>query len=408
MSIRMSSPGGGAPAPQYTPNQIAAMLANPQYRGQAEQLLRSQFGRVALTNPTQRGINPRSDDSGAQWFDAYTTDYTDPTLAAWQQTGDWNAGREGRYRRQPYNGTGTLFNRNGYYQQGDEFSPGRLTGPGGYAADLTPDFRDERGYGRYVGVYDDQGNLTDLQFQKRKLSGGWLSKNMGTWGPLLVGGLAALGTGGFLPGMGGEAAAGGSAATAAPAVTGGMSSIPGSGLTLSGIPVGSSTAAMSYMPGTVGAGLTDLGLIGAGAAGAGAALAPATQAAQAPQAGSMGGAAAPGAGAAPAAGGAGIFDTMKSLATYAGPAASLLSSAQTVGAVNDLQARMPALRGPEVPPVPAARANPEARGYQAASNPITSVLGRNRDANRNRTLLTGPRGVNMESVRVGANTLLGM
>lgn len=240
MSIRISSSGGGAP--QYTPNQIAAMLANPQYRGQAEQFLREQFGQVALTNPTQRGVNPRSDDNGAQWFDAYTTDYTAPTLAAWQQAGDWNAGREGDYRGMAIT-PGLVANRNQYFQQGDEFNPGGLTGPGGYSADLTPDFRDERGYGRYIGVYDDQGNLTDLQFQKRNLSGGWLSENMGTWGPLLVGGAAALG-GGLFAGAGGGAAGGAAAPISAstPSWVAGMPTAAGAGLETGLAGVGSTWA----------------------------------------------------------------------------------------------------------------------------------------------------------------------
>ena len=58
--------------------------------------------------------------------------------------------------------------------------------------------------------------------------------------------------------------------------------------------------------------------------------------------------------------------------------------------------------------VPGAAAPPEARGFQASRAPILDVLGRNRRAGRNQTLLTGPRGVNMDSVRVGGNSLLGL
>lgn len=210
------------------------------------------------------------------------------------------------------------------YQPGMQDGNTGAFGPGRYMTDLSgPMVNPTTGkQGAVRGFFGEDGSFQGAEWWDDEQS--WIDKVLSV-APVLVLGAAALGAGGFLPGMGGEAAAGAAGGAAG-----------GTGLT---------------------------------------------------------------AGATQAAGGAGIFDTMKSLATYAGPAASLLSSAQTVGAVNDLQAGMPALRQPEVPPVPAA---------QAASNPITSVLGRNREANRNRTMLTGPRGVNMESVRVGGNSLLGM
>lgn len=111
-----------------------------------------------------------------------------------------------------------------------------------------------------------------------------------------------------------------------------------------------------------------------------------------------------GAGAGAAAGGASLLsqavDVAKAGAPYAslaGPTMSLLSAPQ-------------APQMPGAPVIPGAAAPPEARGFatQASRAPILDVLGRNRRAGRNQTLLTGPRGVNMDSVRVGANTLLGL
>jgi len=63
---------------------------------------------------------------------------------------------------------------------------------------------------------------------------------------------------------------------------------------------------------------------------------------------------------------------------------------------------------PQAPTVPGAEAPPEARGYQAARDPIIDVLNRNRRQGGNRTMLTGYSGVPMESVRTGGNTLLGL
>lgn len=235
MSIRMSSPGGGAPAPQYTPNQIAAMLANPQYRAQAEQFLRGQFGRITPQASgrtyTLRGMTS-SDDNGT--LINQTPYYTDPGISSWYKAGDWTAGREGRF-------AGTQAPTGDFMAimsgQGDEFSPGFQTL--GYTVDMTPDFRDERGYGRYVGNYDAQGNLTGITFQRRNLSQGWIGDNMGTWGPLLVGGAAALG-GGLFAGAGGGAAAPISAST--PSWVAGMPTAAGAGLEAGLAGVGSTWA----------------------------------------------------------------------------------------------------------------------------------------------------------------------
>ena len=95
------------------------------------------------------------------------------------------------------------------------------------------------------------------------------------------------------------------------------------------------------------------------------------------------------------------LDAVKPYASLIGPATSLLgaATAQTPQMPQNADARIPGVEAP-----------PEARGLdrQAARSPILDVLGRNRRENRNRTLLTGPGGVSMESVRVGANTLLGL
>ena len=93
------------------------------------------------------------------------------------------------------------------------------------------------------------------------------------------------------------------------------------------------------------------------------------------------------------------LDAVKPYASLIGPATSL------IGAATAQMPQMPQNAGARIPGV---EAPPEARGYQPASAPILDVLGRNRRSNRNPTLLTGPGGVNMDSVRVGGNTLLGM
>ncbi len=92
------------------------------------------------------------------------------------------------------------------------------------------------------------------------------------------------------------------------------------------------------------------------------------------------------------------LDAAKPYASLVGPGISLLGALQAPQAPQDLgPARVPGVEAP-----------PEARGLQAARSPIVDVLNRNRRANRNRTQLTGPGGVNLESVKVGRNTLLGL
>lgn len=88
-----------------------------------------------------------------------------------------------------------------------------------YYADLTPNF-DQAGeggqYGRYVGQFNPDGSLYDVQFQQGQRSGGFVADNMEWLGPLLVGGAAALG-GGLFSGIGGAGGSGVSAADIAAA-----------------------------------------------------------------------------------------------------------------------------------------------------------------------------------------------
>lgn len=218
------------------------------------------------------------------------------------------------------------------------------------------------------------------------------------YGPALVLAAATYGAGGLgsLTGGAGAEAAG---ASMAPAVEGGMSMIPGAGasgigslLPASSLPM-SSAATTSFMPGTFGASMAPV-LAGTGSFAA-PALAAASQPAVAPQSAAVAPASAA---AAPAAAG-GWLETAKTLAPFVGPAASLIqgATAQQPQMPQNAEARVPGVEAP-----------PEARGLQAARAPILDVLGRNRRNNRNGTMLTGPGGVNMESVRVGGTTLLGL
>jgi hypothetical protein len=84
-----------------------------------------------------------------------------------------------------------------------------------------------------------------------------------------------------------------------------------------------------------------------------------------------------------------------------GPTMSLLGGVEQLGSLPQQPA--------DAPRLPGASAPPEARGFdpQAGVAPIIDVLNRNRRAGKNRTQLTGSRGVSMASTRVGGNTLLG-
>lgn len=171
-------------------------------------------------------------------------------------------------------------------------------------------------------------------------------------------------------------------------IASGSAAIPFGGLT--GAPAfgtaGQIAGQMAVIPGA------GVGMGGYGAGALGAAGAAASQPAVAPQAA----AAVPG-----AKEGASLLsmDTLRTVAPLVGPAASLIqgATAQQPQMPQNAEARVPGVEAP-----------PEARGLQAARAPILDVLGRNRRENRNRTMLTGPGGVSMESVRVGGNTLLGM
>ncbi|MCL4182443.1 MAG: hypothetical protein KJ011_03250 [Burkholderiaceae bacterium] len=218
--------------------------------------------------------------------------------------------------------------------------------------------------------------------------------------------LAAMATlgGMMVPGVLGGAAA--EAGAAAPAASGGMSMMPGAGISLpAGVSPGmTSLAGMSHMPGTLGAYATEAGLLG-GAAGAGLG-AGAAAAGAAPIVESVPSWVSPQAAVAPAAVAPAaspsisqILSGARSAASVAGPLVSLAGGLSQVASLPQV---------PEAPRVPGVEAPPEARGYQAGRPAILDVLQRNQRANRNRTLLTGPGGVNMESVRVGANTLLGL
>ena len=48
-------------------------------------------------------------------------------------------------------------------------------------------------FGSYVGIYDPQGNLVDIQFRQQERSGGFISENLDWIGPLAVGGAALAG-----------------------------------------------------------------------------------------------------------------------------------------------------------------------------------------------------------------------
>lgn len=269
------------------------------------------------------------------------------------------------------------------YQPGMEsgLPEGGTVGPGSYFAGLSGRMvnPDTGKVGAVRGFFNEDGSFQRAEWADETTN---FADRLGQLAPALVLGAATLGAGGFLGGAGGGASGAAGGAAGGTGLTAGAGGVTGLTAGAGGVTGLTAPAGFALAP-EIGAGLTGL------AAGVqpGAAVAPAA--------------------AAPAAADSSLLGTLSKASSLVGPAASLVSSAQTVGAVDDLRASMPTLLQPEAPPVPAAGATPEARGYQAASNPILSVLGRNREANRNRTMLTGPGGVNMASTRVGANTLLG-
>lgn len=279
------------------------------------------------------------------------------------------------------------------------------------------DFFYDVGGGRYLhGTTDGSGSVTGLRERRERTN--LLNKIGGAaldMGPLLVLAAATAGAGGLggLFGGAGEAAgaAGGvpiSGLGASPAlVPANLGAVGGAELgsgafglgTASGsaaIPFGGLTGAPALgTVGQIGGQMAVIPAAGAGMGGIGAAAAGALGAAQ-PAVAPQSAAAVP---AADKATGLLTTDALRSAAPYVGPAASLLSGGLQAASLPQV---------PGAPVIPGAEAPPEARGYQASRAPILDVLGRNRRAGRNPTLLTGPRGVNMESVRVGGNTLLGM
>ena len=287
----------------------------------------------------------------------------------------------------------------------------------------------------YRALYNPDGSLRDVVYEQADSGNGadWFTN------ALLAAGTAAIlgGAAGYGPlgGFSGSASAAAPTAAVAPAAQGGgyfggLSAGAGgqTGLTLGAGGVTGATAPAGFvLAPEIGA---SLGAAGAGAAAAdggyfggldpaaggqglqmpGAASVEgmgggqglvATQAPSVAQTGVLGAGAAQ---VAPAS--VGLADTAKTLLT----GSNLKTAAQLAGPAMSLISRPSMPQVPGAPAIPGAIAPPEARGLdrQAARSPILDVLGRNRRSNRNPTLLTGPGGVSMESVRVAANTLLGM
>lgn len=84
------------------------------------------------------------------------------------------------------------------YSQEAEGAPSQVVGYTRYLAEFDPTYEGGR-YGSYVGVYDPQGNLTDVKFQQGERNAGALQEFATRYGYLLPLGAAALGAGGFLP-----------------------------------------------------------------------------------------------------------------------------------------------------------------------------------------------------------------
>lgn len=256
-----------------------------------------------------------------------------------------------------------------------------------------PDRSDKTGY--YTLTFDPSGALSDIRWDNNKMHRGWFRENMGWLGPMLVGGLALAGAGGLLGGAG--LTGGASAAPAAQGASlgqelareiayGAIGEAPAFGYSelMYGPAGGAGGAAASDI--AAAAGLPELG------------LAPQTVGLEgtAPISASV-----PSSVASPV---KVALDAIKPYASLIGPATSLIGAAT---AQAPQMPQMPQNAGARIPGV---EAPPEARGLdrQATRSPIVDVLNRNRRANRNRTQLTGPGGVNLESVKVGRNTLLGL
>jgi len=167
-----------------TPQEIMSLP-----REQAIALLMQQFGggvglgQTDLALPGQSQLDPMN--AQAQVAPTNVQYYAqDPTLAAWQGIGDW-ALSEGRHAGQTSASQGYL--RPIYDTHGDYSGNQALLR---YEADLTPSFRDEGGYGRYVGEFNPDGSLKDVRYNTTQLSGGFIGDNIDTIGPLLVAAVA--------------------------------------------------------------------------------------------------------------------------------------------------------------------------------------------------------------------------
>jgi hypothetical protein len=156
-------------------------------------------------------------------------------------------------------------------------------GDGEYYRNVTPMFDPNYGggvYGYYKGIYDKDGNLKDVKFEKGERHEGFFSENLETIGPLVVAGAMGLG-GGLFGGMGGPGTGAGAlagemggtvmategglsalnSAAAYDAALTGVGSNVGTG-TITGTGLGALDAAAAYDAGLTGVG-SNVGVAGA-------------------------------------------------------------------------------------------------------------------------------------------------
>ena len=136
----------------------------------------------------------------------------------------------------------------------------------GYQVPLTQPFYPTEGqYGYYVGNYDLNGNLVDVNFQKAEEHKGWFGENIDWIGPALVLGAAGLGSGLFTGGAGAGAGAGADlAATAVAGVEGAASQLATTAFTNAinaGLPMSAALSAADVAAGLAGSGLTDAAIL---------------------------------------------------------------------------------------------------------------------------------------------------
>lgn len=330
----------------------------------AQQLMQMLQG-LKPTTYTYRGANPDANNVDPSQAEVDLTGYRADILDQLFGGAD-----KGGYTIAP-----NLFNQPGY-----SFSTGQLRDP----------YQSNNHVGRWLGNIDANGNLTGLRWKNDSTTSSLVDRigNFANdWGPALVLAAATAGAGGFA------------------GLTGGASAAPAA----QGASLGQELAReIAY--GAIGEapafGYSELMYGAAGGAGGAAASDIAAAAGQpelglAPQTVGLEGTA-PISASVPSSVASPVkvaLDAIKPYASFIGPAVSLLgaATAQAPQMPQNADARIPGVEAP-----------PEARGLQAARNPILDVLGRNRRANRDRTRLTGVGGVNMDSVRVGGNTLLGL